>query len=273
VSEELGEFHRAASRRRNGSASTGSGNGRRRVPEPVFAGAGIPQPRVVLSGATTSYKMDYSKMLPLHIVQGTDRDDSHTRGAVTEDALSASSVSMSRARAGVRREAGCPAERARVPGPGPGLDGHLLFKAEVLIKRSRRRRQHGQPARLLRPNILPSLFPHRPVLAYRFHDEKQEAGEVLARHRHAGCVTTASMDLCVLSAPSSTSNDPEWPLRTYQPQARRPSSCSAPKVSVAGRPSIRSCRTVASSSGSKVAEQSCAQRQGPQLLDHRAVES
>jgi glucose-1-phosphate adenylyltransferase len=56
------------------------------------------------------------------------------------------------------------------------------------------------------------------VYAYRFYDENKKAGKYWRDIGTLDAYFDANMDLCRVS-PEFNLYDPEWPLRTYQPQA------------------------------------------------------
>ena len=67
-------------------------------------------------------------------------------------------------------------------------------------------------------NIIPSLIRTSPVFCYRFYDENKKAAKYWRDIGTLDAYFEASMDLCQVN-PEFNLYDPEWPLRTYQPQA------------------------------------------------------
>jgi len=67
-------------------------------------------------------------------------------------------------------------------------------------------------------NIIPSLIHSAPVYSYRFYDENKKAAKYWRDIGTLDAYFEASMDLCHVN-PEFNLYDPEWPLRTYQPQA------------------------------------------------------
>ena len=67
-------------------------------------------------------------------------------------------------------------------------------------------------------NIIPSLIAPKRVYSYRFYDENKKAAKYWRDIGTLDAYYDASMDLCQIS-PEFNLYDPEWPLRTYQPQA------------------------------------------------------
>ena len=57
-----------------------------------------------------------------------------------------------------------------------------------------------------------------PMYAYRFHDENKKAAQYWRDIGTLDAYFEANMDLCAVN-PEFNLYDPEWPLRTYQPQA------------------------------------------------------
>jgi glucose-1-phosphate adenylyltransferase len=67
-------------------------------------------------------------------------------------------------------------------------------------------------------DIIPALIHEAPVYAYRFYDENKKAAKYWRDIGTLDAYFEANMDLCHVN-PDFNLYDPEWPLRTYQPQA------------------------------------------------------
>jgi glucose-1-phosphate adenylyltransferase len=67
-------------------------------------------------------------------------------------------------------------------------------------------------------DIIPALIHDAPVYAYRFYDENKKASKYWRDIGTLDAYFEANMDLCHVN-PEFNLYDPEWPLRTYQPQA------------------------------------------------------
>jgi ADP-glucose pyrophosphorylase len=67
-------------------------------------------------------------------------------------------------------------------------------------------------------DVIPSLIHDVPVFAYRFYDENKKSSKYWRDIGTLDAYFDANMDLCHVS-PEFNLYDPEWPLRTYQPQA------------------------------------------------------
>ena len=67
-------------------------------------------------------------------------------------------------------------------------------------------------------DIIPALIHEVPVFAHRFNDENKKASKYWRDIGTLDAYFEANMDLCHVN-PEFNLYDPEWPLRTYQPQA------------------------------------------------------
>jgi glucose-1-phosphate adenylyltransferase len=114
-----------------------------------------------------------------------------------------------------------PAEPPSIPGE-PDLAmasmGIYVFEMEVLTRAlaadAARAGSHHDFGR----DVLPSLIGTGGVFAYRFHDENKKAAKYWRDIGTLDAYYDASMDLCGVT-PEFNLYDPEWPMRTYQPQA------------------------------------------------------
>ena len=173
---------------------------------------------IVLSGDHV-YKMDYSKMLRFHLERKADV----TLAAIEVPLADASrfgivSVDQSDRVVGFDEK---PASTTPVPG-SPDVAfasmGIYIFKADVLVRALEDDAPRADSQHDFGRNILPSLFGAAPVLAYRFYDENKKAAKYWRDIGTLDAYFEASMDLCHVN-PEFNLYDPEWPLRTYQPQA------------------------------------------------------
>ena len=67
-------------------------------------------------------------------------------------------------------------------------------------------------------DIIPAMIHTSPVYAYRFYDENKKASKYWRDIGTIDAYFEANMDLCHVN-PDFNLYDPEWPLRTHQPQA------------------------------------------------------
>jgi glucose-1-phosphate adenylyltransferase len=176
-----------------------------------------PRQVIVLAGDHV-YKMDYSRMLRFH----------HERGAAVTIATIETPVEESY-RFGIvqvdeaDRVIGFQ-EKPRNPIPVPGSPhlalasmGIYVFEAGVLMRAleadAGRSTTHD-----FGKDIIPALIGQGPVLSYRFYDENKKAAKYWRDIGTLDAYFEANMDLVQVN-PEFNLYDPEWPLRTYQPQA------------------------------------------------------
>ena len=177
-----------------------------------------PRHVIVLSGDHV-YKMDYAKMLRFHL----DKDAAATLATIEVPIAQGNrfgivGVDETDRVVGFQEK---PANPTPVPGsPDVALAsmGIYIFKADVLmevlaIDATRPDSQHD-----FGKNIIPSLLKDSPVYSYRFYDENKKASKYWRDIGTLDAYYDASMDLCHVN-PEFNLYDPEWPLRTYQPQA------------------------------------------------------
>ena len=173
---------------------------------------------IVLSGDHV-YKMDYSKMLRFHVDMNAaatlaalevPRSDGRRFGVVTVDEHDRVVEFQEK-----------PLEPAPMPGvPDVALAsmGIYIFRADVLINALEEDAARAESDHDFGKNIIPSLIQAAPVFCYHFYDENKKAAKYWRDIGTLDAYFEASMDLCQVS-PEFNLYDPEWPLRTYQPQA------------------------------------------------------
>ncbi len=177
-----------------------------------------PKHVVVLAGDHV-YKMDYQKMLRFHIDAAAEVtlaaievpiEDGHRFGIVAVD------------------------ERDRVTGflekpqHPPAMPGHphlamasmgiYVFDSDVLIKALEEDAAKPDSHHDFGKNIIPSLIGHGKTYSYAFYDENKKAAKYWRDVGTIDAYYEAQMDLCHVN-PEFNMYDPEWPLRTYMPQA------------------------------------------------------
>jgi glucose-1-phosphate adenylyltransferase len=174
---------------------------------------------IVLSGDHV-YKMDYAKMLRFHLEKDADVTlasievplaETNRFGIVTIDQFDQVSDFLEK-----------PAHAPAVPGsPDVALAsmGIYIFKADVLNRALEDDAGQADSQHDFGRNIIPSLIRRSaPVYSYRFYDENKKTSKYWRDIGTLDAYFEASMDLCQVS-PEFNLYDPEWPLRTYQPQA------------------------------------------------------
>jgi glucose-1-phosphate adenylyltransferase len=172
---------------------------------------------IVLSGDHV-YKMDYAKMLRFH----KERGAAMTLGALevrVADARRLGVLSVDRA----DQVTGF-IEKPKDPTPIPGSSdialasmGIYIFDTEVLLRALEA--DAAQPtSHDFGKDIIPALIKEVPTFVYRFYDENKKASKYWRDIGTLDAYYDANMDLCHVD-PEFNLYDPEWPMRTYQPQA------------------------------------------------------
>ncbi len=176
-----------------------------------------PRQVIVLAGDHV-YKMDYARMLRFHQERGaavtiatieTPVEESPRFGIVQVDEAD--------------RVIGFQ-EKPKNPLPVPGAPhlalasmGIYVFEAGVLMRAleadAARNTTHD-----FGKDIIPALIAQAPVFSYRFYDENKKAAKYWRDIGTLDAYFDANMDLVQVN-PEFNLYDPEWPLRTYQPQA------------------------------------------------------
>jgi len=173
---------------------------------------------IVLSGDHV-YKMDYAKMLRFHL----ERDADATLAAIEVPLADGPRFGV----IGVNehdRVVGFqekPAHPLPIPGsPDTALAsmGVYIFRADVLVRALEEDAAQAESEHDFGKNIIPAMIRTAPVSCYRFYDENKKAAKYWRDIGTLDAYYEASMDLCQVN-PEFNLYDPEWPLRTYQPQA------------------------------------------------------
>lgn len=177
-----------------------------------------PKHIVVLSGDHV-YKMDYGKMLREHKERGAAAtlacleipvDEASRFGIVQIDEQ--------------ERVTGFQEKPKSSPITIPGTDtlclasmGIYVFEADTLyraLEQDAGRQSHHDFGK----DIIPALIKDQPVYAHRFHDENKKAAKYWRDIGTLDAYYEANMDLCHVN-PEFNLYDPEWVMRTHQPQA------------------------------------------------------
>jgi glucose-1-phosphate adenylyltransferase len=176
-----------------------------------------PRHIIVLSGDHV-YKMDYAKMVRAH----RERGAAATLACIeipTEEAYRFGIVQID----DQERVTGF-MEKPKDPSLIPGSDnialasmGIYVFEADVLV-RALEADAGKQTSHDFGKDILPALIQDAPVYAYRFHDENKKAAKYWRDIGTLDAYYEANMDLCHVN-PEFNLYDPEWVMRTHQPQA------------------------------------------------------
>ncbi|MSO29923.1 MAG: glucose-1-phosphate adenylyltransferase [Acidobacteria bacterium] len=176
-----------------------------------------PRHVIVLSGDHV-YKMDYARMLGFHQEHGA----AVTLATIEVPAADASrygiiAIDEKERVTGFEEK---PGQAIPIPGSAEfavASMGVYIFDTDVLVRALEA--DATQPtAHDFGKDIIPALIHQAPVYAYHFYDENKKAAKYWRDIGTLDAYFEASMDLCQVN-PEFNLYDPEWPLRTYQPQA------------------------------------------------------
>jgi glucose-1-phosphate adenylyltransferase len=176
-----------------------------------------PRYLIVLSGDHV-YKMDYARMLRFHQERGATVTLATIEVPVSEGRrFGIIAVDESDRVTGFQEK---PAHASPIPG-SPDLAlasmGVYIFDTDMLVEALES--DANQPtSHDFGKDIIPALIHTQPVYAYRFYDENKKASKYWRDIGTLDAYFDANMDLCHVT-PEFNLYDPEWPLRTYQPQA------------------------------------------------------
>jgi glucose-1-phosphate adenylyltransferase len=217
VSEELGEFVEILPPQKRVSEHWYQGTA-----DPVYQNLySIVQENaqhvIVLSGDHV-YKMDYAKMLRFHKERGAavtlaaieiPIQEAYRFGVLSVDEQDKVTGFIEKSK-----------DAPTIPGSSDlalGSMGIYIFDTDVLLK--------ALEADAVKPSshdfgkdIIPALITELPTFAYRFYDENKKASKYWRDIGTLDAFFDANMDLCGVD-PEFNLYDPEWPMRTYQPQA------------------------------------------------------
>ena len=172
---------------------------------------------IVLSGDHV-YKLDYSRMLRFH----QERGAAATLATIEVPLHEASqfgvvAIDAQERVTGFQEKPQQPTPIPESPGVALASMGVYIFDTDALVKALEE--DAGQPTKHdFGKDIIPALIHKVPVFAYRFYDENKKASKYWRDVGTLDAYFEANMDLCQVN-PEFNLYDPEWPLRTYQPQA------------------------------------------------------
>jgi glucose-1-phosphate adenylyltransferase len=176
-----------------------------------------PRHLIVLSGDHV-YKMDYARMLRFH----QEKNAAVTLSVIEVPIIEGPrygivAVDDDERVIGFQEKPGNPVSMPGTPDLALGSMGVYIFDTAVLVRAleadASLPTQHD-----FGKDIIPALIHHERVFAYRFYDENKKASKYWRDVGTIDAYFEASMDLCRVN-PEFNLYDPEWPLRTYQPQA------------------------------------------------------
>ena len=173
---------------------------------------------IVLSGDHV-YKMDYSKMLRFHLDRRADATLAAIEVPLAEGRrFGVVAVDAEDRVVGFQEKPANPAPFLGAPDMALASMGVYIFRADVLVRALEEDAARAESEHDFGKNIIPSMIHAAPVYCYRFYDENKKAGKYWRDIGTLDAYYEASMDLCQVN-PEFNLYDPEWPLRTYQPQA------------------------------------------------------
>ena len=176
-----------------------------------------PRHLVVLSGDHV-YKMDYARMLRTH----QERRAAATLATIEVPVSEASrfgiiAVDDNERVTGFEEKPQCATPIPGSPDFALASMGVYVFETDALVRALEA--DATQPTNHdFGKDIIPALIHDVPVYAYRFYDENKKAAKYWRDIGTLDAYFEANMDLCHVN-PEFNLYDPEWPLRTYQPQA------------------------------------------------------
>jgi glucose-1-phosphate adenylyltransferase len=173
---------------------------------------------IVLAGDHI-YKMDYRKMLQAHIDLGAEVTLASIEVPIA-DGPRFGIVGVDESDRVISFQ-----EKPASPPPMPGNPdlalasmGIYVFTMEVLTRALEEDAALDDSRHDFGKNIIPALIGRGKVFSYPFYDENKKAAKYWRDIGTLDAYYAANMDLCQVN-PEFNMYDPEWPLRTYQPQA------------------------------------------------------
>ena len=217
VSEELGEFVEILPPQKRVSEHWYQGTADA-VYQNLYSIMGEnPRHLIVLSGDHV-YKMDYARMLRFHQERGAAATLATIEVPVAEGNRFGIVAIDENERVTDFLEK--PEEAPLIPGSSDAAlasMGVYIFDTDVLVPALEADALQAT-AHDFGKNIIPALVHEAPVYSYRFYDENKKAAKYWRDVGTLDAYFEANMDLCQVN-PEFNLYDPEWPLRTYQPQA------------------------------------------------------
>lgn len=173
---------------------------------------------VVLAGDHI-YKMDYRKMLHFHIEKGAAVTVATIEVPVEEGSrFGIVATDASDLVTGFQEKPAQPASMPGQPHLARASMGIYVFNSETLIQTLERDADEESSQHDFGKNIIPSLIETGTVYSFPFYDENKKAAQYWRDIGTLDAYFDANLDLCQVN-PEFNLYDPQWPLRTYMPQA------------------------------------------------------
>src|SRR5262249_35450088 len=177
-----------------------------------------PRHLVVLSGDHV-YKMDYARMLRRHQERGAAGTLATIEVPVADGSrFGIIAVDEGERVTGFQEKPGDPTPIPGSPDFALASMGVYVFDTDVLVRALEADAKVEASNHDFGKDIIPWLIHSVPVYSYRFYDENKKASKYWRDIGTLDPYFEANMDLCQVT-PEFNLYAPEWPLRTYQPQA------------------------------------------------------
>jgi glucose-1-phosphate adenylyltransferase len=173
---------------------------------------------VVLAGDHI-YKMDYRRMLQSHIENKADVTLASIEVPIEEGRrFGIVAVDESQRVVGFQEKPAEPVSILGVPHLALASMGIYVFNMDLLVRALEEDAADPDSRHDFGRNIIPALLAGGKVFSYEFYDENKKAAKYWRDIGTLDAYYEANMDLCHVN-PEFNLYDPEWPLRTYQPQS------------------------------------------------------
>ncbi len=173
---------------------------------------------VIVLGGDHVYKMDYAKMLRFHMERGAAATLATIEVPVAEaNRFGIIAVDESQRVVGFDEKPAAPRTVPGAPDVALASMGVYIFETNTLIQ-ALEADASLPTSHDFGKDIIPALYARAPVISYRFEDPNKKASKYWRDIGTLDAYYEANMDLCHVN-PDFNLYDPEWPMRTHQPQA------------------------------------------------------
>ena len=176
-----------------------------------------PRYLIVLSGDHV-YKMDYARMLRFHDERGAAATLATIEVPIADaNRFGIIAVDETERVTGFQEKPSAPSAIPGSPDFALASMGVYIFETAAVV-RALEADANRQTTHDFGRDIIPALIHDAPMYSYRFYDENKKVSKYWRDIGTLDAYFDANMDLCQVN-PEFNLYDPEWPLRTYQPQA------------------------------------------------------
>jgi glucose-1-phosphate adenylyltransferase len=174
---------------------------------------------VVILAGDHIYKRDYRKRLQAHIDLGAEVTLASIEVPIDEgQRFGIVAVDEQHRVVGFQEKPANPAPIPGMPELALASMGIYVFDIQALADSLEKDAADPDSHHDFGKNIIPALIGGGRVFCYQFYDENKKAAKYWRDIGTLDAYFEANMDLCQVN-PEFNLYDPEWPLRTYQPQA------------------------------------------------------